>query len=393
VATIGGGTLALLLVIGGIVWFATRGGGGDPGNNPSDKALPAVSPACGHKIAFLGMSSGDNSDDGVMMRNSVKLAIDDFNGKNPTCKVEFKEFDTTGTDEGSRAKAQLAVDDPEVIGVVGPVYDNEILAAGPVLNKAGLPMVAPFAADAKLATQGWETFHRIIGSDADQADAGARYLKNTLKAKKTVIVYDDSEFGKIGREEVSNTLGSATALTVSIKESDTDFGSAVKQVTDSNPDAVYFAGQSDDGIIFVKALRAAKPNLPIVGSDKLFTQSFVTKTEGKAEGVIVTCPCIPSKEAANDFASKYQGAYNQPSSYYGPEAYDAARVYLDGFLAGRGTRADMLAYLGTYNQKGATTRRQIKFDSSGNLAGPDTQIWSYKVQGQYMVGEAVVAMS
>ncbi|MFG2036921.1 ABC transporter substrate-binding protein [Dactylosporangium sp. NPDC048998] len=392
IAAAGVGALVLLLAIGGIVWLGTKGddGGGRAGDNPSDQAAPAVSPACGHKIGYLGMSSGDNSDDGVMMRNSVKLAIDDFNAKHPNCHVDFKEFDTTGTEDGSKTKAQNAVDDPEVIGVVGPVYDNEILAAGPILNKANLPMIAPFAPDVKLAKQGWATFHRIIGSDEDQARAGAQYLKNTLKAKKSAIVYDDSDFGTIGRQQVSNELGSGTGQTVHIRQTDTDFTSAVKQVTDSNPDAVYFAGQSDDGIAFVKALRAAKPNLPVVGSDKLFTQNFVIKTEGKAEGVVVTCPCVPSKEAGADFASKYQGAFGTSSSYYGPEAYDAAGVFLAGFLAGKGTRDEMVEFMSTYNAKGVATGRQIKFDGSGNLSAPDPLIWAYKVQGKYMVQDSLI---
>ncbi|MEU7874221.1 ABC transporter substrate-binding protein [Dactylosporangium sp. NPDC049140] len=393
VAAIGGGTLALLLIVGGIVWAVNRGGpdNGGGGDGPSDQALPAVSPACGHKIAYLGMSSGDNSDDGVMMRNSVRLAIDDFNAAHSNCKVEFKEFDTTGTDDGSKAKAQLAVDDKEVIGVVGPVYDNEILAAGPILEKANLPMITPFAPDEKLAKQGWATFHRAIGSDVDQARAGGAYIKNTLKAKKTAIVYDDSDFGTIGRTEVSNVLGSATGVSVSIHQTDTDFASAVKQVTDSGPDAVYFAGVSADGINFVKALRAAKADLPIVGSDKLFTQSFVTKTEGKAEGVIVTCPCVPSKDAGADFASKYQGTFGAQASYYGPEAYDATGVFLAGFAAGKGTRENMLSYMSTYKGKGAATGREIKFDARGNLDTADKLIWAYKVKSTYMVGDSLIA--
>ncbi|WP_432986947.1 ABC transporter substrate-binding protein [Dactylosporangium sp. CA-233914] len=392
VAAVGGGTLALLLVVGLVVWAVNRGDDDNPGGDdgPSKNAQAAASPACGRKIAYLGMSSGDNSDDGVMMRNSVKLAIDDFNAAHPNCKVGFKEFDTTGTDDGSKSKAQLAVDDSEVIGVVGPVYDNEILAAGPILDKASLPMITPFAPDDNLAKQGWATFHRVIGSDEDQARAGANYIKNTLKAKKTAIVYDDSDFGAVGRQQVSNILGSATGQTVHIRETDTDFASAVKAVTDSNPDAVYFAGQATDGIGFVKALRTAKADLPVVGSDKIFTQGFVTKTEGKAEGVIVTCPCVPSSDAGADFASKYQGAFNESASYYGPEAYDAASVYLAGFLAGKGTREDMLKFMSTYNAKGPTTGRTIKFDGSGNLSAPDPLVWAYRVKGKYMVSESAI---
>ncbi|WP_433216608.1 ABC transporter substrate-binding protein [Dactylosporangium sp. CS-047395] len=391
-AAVGGGALVVLLLIGGIVWAVNRGSDPVGPVGPSSSAnAAAASPACGHKIAYLGMSSGDNSDDGVMMRNSVRLAIDDFNAAHAGCKVEFKEFDTTGTDDGAKTKAQLAVDDPEVIGVVGPVYDNEILAAGPILEANKLAMITPFAPDEKLAQRGWATFHRLIGTDGDQVRAAAVFIKNTLKAKKTAIVYDDSDFGTLGRTELTTALGSATGVSVAIRQTDTDFTSAVKSITDSGADAVYFAGLSADGINFVKALRAAKPDLPIVGSDKLFTQSFVTKTEGKAEGVTITCPCVPSKDAGADFASKYQGTFGQQASYYGPEAYDATGVFLAGFLAGKGTREDMLTWMATYKGKGVATNREIKFDARGNLDTADKVVWAYKVKGQYVVTDSVIA--
>jgi ABC-type branched-subunit amino acid transport system substrate-binding protein len=391
IAAVGGGVLVLLLVVAGVVWAVNRGGGDGPGGDgPSNQAQPPVSPACGHKIAYLGMSSGTNSEDGVMMRNSVKMAVEDFNQKNPSCHVEFAEFDTQGTDDLSKTKAQAVVDDAQVIGVVGPVYRNEILAAGPILDKAGVPMITPFSPDVDLAEKGWATFHRIIGSDVDQAAAGGRYLKNVLKAKKTVLVYDDTDYGTVGRTEVSRVLGSGLGSNVAIRRADKDFSSAVKQVTDANPDAVYFAGQADDGAVFVKALRTAKPTMPIVGADKLFTQGFVNNTAGTADGTVITCPCLPAEKAGGDFASRYQAKYSEAASYYGPESYDATNAFLAGFTAGKGTRSDMLAFLGTYDAKGIS--RSIRWDASGNLKVDDPAIWAYKVANPYMKIDVAIAM-
>ncbi|GGM58534.1 ABC transporter substrate-binding protein [Dactylosporangium sucinum] len=383
---IGGGVLALLLVIGGIVWFGNRNGGGGetPGGDggTSQAAAPPASPACGYKIAYLGMASGTGSDDGIMMRNSVRMAVDEYNLKHTDCPVTFAEFDTQGKEDLSKSKANDLVADSKIIGVIGPVYRNEIISAGPILNTAGIPMIAPFAADVDLTTMGWGTFYRIIGSDEDQANAGARYLKNTIKAKKIAIVYDDTAFGEVGRKAVSNTLGSLAGTTVSIKRADKDFASAVKQVTDGGNDAVYFAGQADDGAVFVKALRTAKPNFPIVSSDKVFTQGFVNNTAGVADGLIATCPCLPAEKAGGDFASKYQAKFEQTPTYYGPESYDAANVFLAGLQAGKATREDMVKYVRAYTGKGVA--REIKFDASGNLDVPDPVIWSYKVANPYM---------
>ena len=200
VTAVGGGVLAVVLLVAGIVWAVNRGGGDDPGGgDPSNQAAPAVSAACGHKVAFLGILAGTGSKDSNGMRNAAKLAVDDYNGKHPGCNVGFAEFDTKGTEEGSRLAAEDLVADSEVIGVVGPAYRVELLAAGPILDKAGVPFFTPFAPDVDLAGKGWSTFHRLIANDKDQANAGARYIKNKLRASKVVVVYDDTDFGGVAR--------------------------------------------------------------------------------------------------------------------------------------------------------------------------------------------------
>ncbi|GAA1544449.1 hypothetical protein GCM10009827_075310 [Dactylosporangium maewongense] len=393
VAAVGGGVLALLLVVAGIVWAVNRNGDdvepGGGGSSPTNQAGPAVSPACGHKVGFLGILAGTGSKDSNGMRNATKLAVDDYNAKHAGCNVGFVEFDTKGTEEGSKAAAESLVADSEVIGVVGPSYRTEVLGAAPVLEKAGIPFFTTYAPDVDLAAKGWSTFHRLIANDKDQAAAGARYIKNTLRASKVVLVYDDSDFGGVARQAVSTTLGSSVTTSVSIRRTATDFSAAVTQVTNAAPEAVYYAGEADDGTAFLKALRAAKPAIAVVVSDRLFTQLFVDTLGKAADGIVVTCPCIPSDHAGNDYASRYQAAYKTSAGYYGPEAYDGASIILAGFTAGKATREDMLAFVNRYDAKGIA--RSYKFASNGDLSVPDPLIWSYKIGGGYASSESSIA--
>ncbi|MDG6104570.1 ABC transporter substrate-binding protein [Dactylosporangium aurantiacum] len=394
VTAVGGGVLALILVVAGVVWAVNRdGGGGTPGGDgssgPSYQAGPAVSAACGHKIAFLGILAGTGSKDSNGMRNATKLAVDDYNAKHPGCNVGFAEFDTKGTEAGSKTAAEDLVADSEVMGVVGPAYRTEILAAAPVLEKAGIPFLTPFAPDVDLAGKGWSTFHRLIANDKDQAEAGGRYLKNKLRASKVVVVYDDSDVGGVARQAVTSTLGGAVAASVAIRRKDTEFAGPVGQVTNANPDAVYYAGESDDGTTFIKALRTAKPGLPVVVTDRLFTQLFVDTLAKTADGIVVTCPCIPSDQAGGDYASRYQAVYKANAGYYGPEAYDGANILLAGFTAGKGTRADLLAFVHKYEGKGVA--RAYKFAANGDLSVPEPLIWSYKITSPYTSPESVIA--
>ena len=47
-----------------------------------------------------------------------------------------------------------------------------------------------------ITQQGWTTWHRVIGNDAAQGAAVAKYLTDTAKAKKVFVVDDDSDYGK-----------------------------------------------------------------------------------------------------------------------------------------------------------------------------------------------------
>ena len=391
--SVGGGAIALLLLVVGIAW-AAGGFGGKPTTNGSPSANGGggggAAPACGYKIAFLGVMTGDNNGDGTMVDKSAKMAIDEYNAdpKHAECGVTLSEFDTKQADDTSATTAQQIADDPKILGVVGPIYRNEMLSAAPILDKAGVSLITPSASDAELSRKGWKVFHRLLGTDADQADAGVTYLQTVLKTTKTYIVADDTEFGTTGGTEARRKLGSSAVGTVNVGRDDKDFAAAVKQVTDSGADSVYCACYFDDGATIIKAIRTAKPNITVMSGDRIFTQSFLDGTGTQGQGVYMTCPCIPADQAGNNFAADYKAKYSEQASYYGPEAFDAANIYLAGLQAGAATRSAMLAFVNGYSGRGVS--RSIKFTVNGDLNVSSLDIWAYKVDGQYVVKDRVI---
>jgi branched-chain amino acid transport system substrate-binding protein len=205
---------------------------------------------------------------------------------------------------------------------------------------------------------------------------------------KTFVVYDETEFGSTAHDEVRRRLGDRAIGEVAIKRTDKDFAAAVKQITDAGADSIYYAGFFDDGGIFVKQLRTANPNIAVVSGDKIFTQSFIDATGTTSEGVVITCPCMPADQAAQNFATTFKQKYSDTASYYGPEAYDATNILLSGLNAGKSTRKDMLAYVNAYSGRGVS--REVKFTVNGDLDVANLQIWAYKVQGGYVVSDRVI---
>jgi branched-chain amino acid transport system substrate-binding protein len=384
VALVGGlvaGSVVLVLIIAGVA-YALRPK--PPGPTPP----PTVAAACGYKIAYLGILSGADSADGQTIRNSSRMAVDRYVREHGNCATELLEYDTKGnSDEATRLADQLAKD-PKVLGIVGPIWLDESQKVMPILDAAGITVVSPMLGSTQLARRGWKTFHRIIGNDVDQAAAGVRYLTTVLGAKRVFIVADNDEVGSAMASDVRLKLNTASAGRADIAGNETNYSAVISQIAAANADAVYFAGYHDAGAIFVKQLRTAKPGIKIVAWDRAFTGAFVKNAGKEAEGVVITCPCIPPTEARNSFASTYKDRYTEPG-YYAPEAYDAATVLLAALAAGKSTRPDVLAYVNAYDGEGVS--RRIKFTPNGDLVYAAPHIWAYQVRNGSVYKDQVMA--
>jgi branched-chain amino acid transport system substrate-binding protein len=204
------------------------------------------------------------------------------------------------------------------------------------------------------------------------------------------IVTDNDEYANAVANEARLRLNTAFIGRADIAGTETTFAGVVTQVVSSGADAVYFSGYHEAGGIFVKELRAAKPDIKIMGWDRIFTDLFVEgATDAVAEGVAITCPCAPPSEARNNFANDYREKNSEAAGYYGPEAYDAAGVLLAALNAGKSTRVDVNTFVGAYDGPGVS--RQIKFTPTGDLDGASSVVWAYVVRGGSIYKDKVIA--
>jgi ABC-type branched-subunit amino acid transport system substrate-binding protein len=384
IAAVAAGVVVLLMAIGGIA-FALRGDNGKGGGDDP----PPVSAACGYKLAFLGILSGDNSGDGQTVRNSTRLALDKYNRQHDGCTTELVEYDTKGEDDQASRFAEELARDEKVLGVIGPLWFSEAQKAMPILEAAGVPVVSPSVTYTSASQKGWRTFHRTVGNDADQAAAAARHLTQTMRAQRVFVVADTDEYASAVADDVRRGLNTAFVGRADINGSETTFASVVSQISSSTADAVYFAGYYDAGGILVKELRAAKPDMKVATWDRLFTDLFAEAAgEAAAEGVVITCPCMPPSEARDNFANEYKARYSE-AGYYGPESYDAANVLLAALGAGKATRADVLSFVNAYDGQGVS--RRIKFTASGDLDPSTPTVWAYTIKSGGVYKDQLIA--
>jgi len=375
---------------GGAGSASTGGGAGASSSSASVPKLNPVLPAgdgkatCpkGLSIAYIGAVTGSNAALGIAIKNAAQLAVKQHNSANAGCQVGFKVFDTQGDPSVAPGVATQAINEKDIIGVVGLPFSGESKAVGKSFNAAGLVTISPSATDPALAENGWKTFHRDLGNDASQGPAAAKFIQDGLGAKKVCVIEDDSDYGKGLAAQVEKALGSAVTCTDDVKTGQKDFSATVNKVVAAKPDALFYSGYYAEGGPFAAQLKQGGYTGKFVAPDGVKDPQFI-KLAGNAaaQGAYFTCPCVPA-DASATFAAQYKAAYGAEPQTYSAESYDAATILLSGIDKGNTTRAKELTWTDNYNADGIT--KHIQFASDGNLAGQPA-IWSYVVQGTNIV--------
>jgi branched-chain amino acid transport system substrate-binding protein len=356
---------------------AGSGGGGSTGASSGASGGSGGSAACGYKIGYLGAVTGPNGNLGTNMVDGINTALAAYNSAHSGCEVTLLTEDSQGDATQATSLATQLINDPKVLGVVGPGFSGESEATGAAFFQAGLTTISPSATAVDLTTKGWTTFHRVLANDAAQGPAAAKYLQG--KGAKKVFVIDDSEaYGTGLADSVTKALGSSVAGKDSFeKDKIADVLSGlVTKIKAANADAVFLGGYYADSGLLAKALRQAGWNGIFESGDGSEDPGFI-KTAGAqgAEGAVLTAAAAPSTA---DFASKYKDANKGVApGLYSAEAFDAANVFLDGLASGISSRADMLDFVNSYDKPGIT--KEIKFTPTGEVT---TQtIYAYVVKG------------
>src|SRR3954447_16956510 len=167
------------------------------GSTTSSSSAGAASDCkSGQNLAFLGATTGDYGALGQNMVGGIKLALDDYNKKNPDCKVSVKVFDSQGDPDKATPLATQIVGDDSIVGLVGPGFSGESLATGKTFEAAGLPVISPSATNVTITQSGWSTWHRVIGNASARGAAAASYILDTVKSTNPFVIDDGSDYGK-----------------------------------------------------------------------------------------------------------------------------------------------------------------------------------------------------
>ena len=345
---------------------------------PKDAVLPAGDgkATCSNlTIGYIGAETGPNAQLGINIFNGVQLAIDQHNKANPGCQVAFKKFDTEGDPNKATGPVTQAVSESDIVGVIGLPFSGESKATGNIFEQQGLVHITPSATNPDLTKNDWSTFFRGLGNDSQQGPAAAKFVTDTLKAKKVYLVQDDSDYGIGLAKTTGDALGSAKIGSDKVTTGQKDFSAVISKIMNAKPDAAYYAGYYAEAAPFDQQLVAKGFTGSFVGPDGVKDDQFIKLAGDASKNAFFTCPCIPG-ELLKDFEGQYKTAFSAEPGTYSIEGYDAATVLLSGIDAGKTSRADLKSWVKDYDKDGLS--KHYKWDSTGELQAP--AVYGYKIE-------------
>ena len=359
---------------------------------PAAKASPA--PTGVVKIGAVAPLTGSIAKMGQEVANSVKLAAEHWNAKGGVLgsRIEVVEGDDQGNPQQGVTVAEKLAADPAILGVVYGITSVTCIPASEVFEKVDLVMVSPGCTNVRVTDRRLKVVNRTCARDDSQAPAGAIFMFEDLKMKK-VAVLDDGTAGPRGAadefEKKAKSLGMAVTRAV-IKAGDKDFR-AILGTLPKDINGIYASIWAPEAALIAKQRKEVGLNVPMVGPDGQFEPiDYIQAAGGAAEGNYVSFvgPDVRQIPEAAQYVKDFEAKYGAFASY-GPLAYEAANIIIDGIRrAGKADRAAVRdAVRNTKDFKGILGV-PITFDDKGDVAGG--LIWMYQVKGDKFVQVKVI---
>ena len=353
-------------------------GCGNDGSSGSGSGGQAAS--CKGSIGVMGPFTGDAAAVGQEQLNWAKLSLERFNADNRT-GYTLVEGDTQLDPAQATTVAQQFQSNDAILGVVGPAGSQEIEAVGPIYTRANLGFVSGSATKATLTDGSRPTFFRVVSRDDVQGPQDARYMIDNLKAKKVMVIDDQTSYSTGLADAAEQTLkdGGVTTSRESVNQRQSDFSALVSKVSDDT-DVVFLPWQlAAKAKVFSQQLSEQGKKAVIFGSDGLYSPK-----DFKVDGSYVSAfaPDITAIPADADLVNAYKAKYGDFGTF-GPPTYAATQVVLtamnEACKAGSLDRRTVVDKLKATNIPNSILGGTLKFNSSGDVDG--AKFYIFKIQG------------
>jgi branched-chain amino acid transport system substrate-binding protein len=302
---------------------------------------PATAMPASILIPFVGPLTGPDGFDGTNSSKAADLAVKQANDKGGVCggvMLKTTSNDTKADPKEGANIASLLCNTENVIGAVADYNSSVCLAEAPVFNECKISQVVYYCAAPGIAQKGGAYTFRIYPPGENMSIYLADWLVNKLGYKKIATIYENTDYG-VGLENVFEAkvkeFGGEVGVHEAVLKDQTDLSAVVSKIKASNPEAVVGLIQYQVAALFSKQAKDIDFNLPLYGSDGLFSPEIVTLGGAAVEGARTVAAYMPDSvdPIVADFVKSFRAAYGEDPTNAAGYAYDATNVVIAGLDA------------------------------------------------------------
>lgn len=297
-------------------------------------------------IGHFGSMTGNTATFGISTDEGVRLAMEEINAAGGVLgrKIRVVTADTQSKPEEAVTAVQKLINQDRVVALIGEVASSRSIAAAPVAQRRGIPMLSPASTNPKV-TQIGDYIFRSCFIDPFQGAAMANFATQVLKMKRLAILYDVKNDYSIGlREFFSQTVkknGGEIVADESYGEGDIDFRAQLTKIKNAAPDGIYVPGYYTEVGLICRQARELGINVPLMGGDGWDSDKTFAIGRDAVNGCYFTNHYSPDQDRpeVKKFVEAYRKRYNgkQPDAM-AILGYDAMYLMADAIRRAGSTR-------------------------------------------------------
>ena len=304
-------------------------------------------------------------------------------------KLKLVQGDTQLDPSKASTVAQSFASNASIMGVIGPAGSDEVQAAAPILQKAGLVFASGSATRVSLTNGQYKGyFFRDVPNDGVQGPTDANYMNKTLGVKSgdTVMVVDDQESYSTGLADIVGASLAAKGVKVdreSISQSATDFSSLVAKAGSAK--VVFLPFQlASQAQLFAQQLKAQGKSAVVFGSDGTFDSS---KFNTAGAYVSFFAPDVTTIASNAKLVAAYHKMFSGGTTPFGAPNYVLAQMYAAAITTAcsdnKISRAEVRKDLAKVRLAKTIFGTGISFTANGDVAGAKFYIFKIQSDGSY----------
>jgi len=290
----------------------------------------------GIQVGFFGALTGPTATFAQSGRNGALLAVEEINAAGGVLgkKIELLIEDDRGEPSEAASVASKLITRDHVVALIGENASSRTLAAAPIAQSYGVPMISPSSTNVEVTKKGDYVF-RVCFIDPYQGAVLSSFARKDLGAESAALLVDARSDYSVGLAEAFREQfekeGGRIAAEERYSEGDSDFSAQLTAIRPLDPDVLFVPGYYTDAGLIARQAKGLGIRAVLLGADGWDSPKLAEIGGEAVEGAYFSnhYSVDDPSPAVRRFVEAYRSKHAADPDSIAALSYDAARLLAD----------------------------------------------------------------